>query len=262
MQRNQSFQLLSGSDSHIERIRRIARAGIYYALTGYKHSGERVHPRFVTKNYVNHVKVYQYVSQFVSGKTVLDVGCGVGYGTDLLARRASRAIGFDLSREAITEAFNLFPTGEYYVMDAEDIQFPDSSFDVIVSTENLEHLANQKKHLKELSRVIRKDGLCFIATPNPELFVGINNPHHVKENTYSELKDLMHERFHEVEIIEPLTLPDTPAGMDARDERFSSGDHGTIVTEDLYVFGNRIDQTYLSNTHSFHCFARYPITRP
>jgi len=232
---------------------------LYYFLTGYWNTGERLHPFFVTNNYINHLRVYQYVGQFTKGKQVLDVGCGVGYGTALLSRNASRCVGIDLSQIAVNEAFRLYPSAEFLKMDAENMAFPPESFDVIISTENFEHLLNQAKHVQELARVVRKSGFCFIATPNPELFAGHHNPFHTKENTYSELRDLFSQRFREVEIIEPTRIPENPVGRAAREERFARGEHGKVVTPDLEIFGQKVDQTFLSNTHSFNCFARNPI---
>jgi hypothetical protein len=91
------------------------------------------------------------------------------------------------------------------------------------------------------------------------LFVGLNNPFHTKENTYSELRDLLLQSFRIVLIIEPTRIPINPVGRAARDERFARGEHGTVVTPNLEVFGRIVDQTFLSNTHSFHCFCQEPI---
>lgn len=253
------FEHFPGDQSFTRRARIKAQKVLYYLLTGYWNTGERLHPFFVTNNYVNHLRVYQYVSQFTRGKHVLDVGCGVGYGTALLARTASRAVGIDISQKAVNEAFRLYPAGEFLRMDAEAMTFPAASFDVIVSTENFEHLPNQAKHVRELARVLRDDGMCFIATPNPELFIGQNNPFHTKENTYAELRDLLRQGFREVEIVEPTRVPVNAAGRAEHEERFARGEHGKLVTPDLEIFGKRMDQTFLSNTHSFHCFARGPI---
>ncbi len=249
---------IPGSDSIPQRIRIKAQKVLYYLATGYWNTGERLHPFFVTNNYINHLRVYQYVAQFTRNKQVLDVGCGVGYGTALLSRTAARAVGIDLSQKTVNEAFRLYPAAEFLRMDAEAMTFPPRSFDVIVSTENLEHLPHQAKHVQELARVVREDGMCFIATPNPELFVGLNNPYHTKENTYAELKTLLLEGFREVDIIEPTRVPSNPVGLAARQARFARGEHGTVVTPNLQVFGHTVDQTFLSNSHSFHCFARGP----
>jgi hypothetical protein len=121
-------------------------------------------------------------------------------------------------------------------------------------------LPNQARHVDELARVVRKDGFCFIATPNPELFEGLDNPYHTKENTYSELRDLFSRRFREVVIVEPTRIPTSPVGLAAHQERFAKGERGVGVTKELEIFGRRIDQRYLSNTHSFHCFVRDPIS--
>ena len=254
-----AFEHFPGDQSLSRRARVKAQKILYYFLTGYWNTGERLHPFFVTNNYVNHLRVYQYISQFTAGKRVLDVGCGVGYGTALLARTAARAVGIDISQKAVNEAFRLYPAGEFLRMDAENMTFPAETFDVIVSTENFEHLPNQAKHVRELARVVRNDGFCFVATPNPELFVGQNNPFHTKENTYTELRDLLSQSFREVEIVEPTRVPTNPAGRAAHDERFVRGEHGKLVTPDLEIFGRRVDQTFLSNTHSFHCFVRGAI---
>jgi 2-polyprenyl-3-methyl-5-hydroxy-6-metoxy-1,4-benzoquinol methylase len=254
-----AFEHFPGDQSIARRARIKAQKVLYYFLTGYWNTGERLHPFFVTNNYVNHLRVYQYISQFTAGRQVLDVGCGVGYGTALLARNAARAVGIDISQKAVNEAFRLYPAGEFLQMDAEAMSFPDRSFDLIVSTENFEHLPDQARHVRELARLVRPDGFCFVATPNPELFVGQNNPFHTKENTYAELRDLFSLGFREVEIIEPTRIPVNPAGRAAREERFARGEHGTLVTPDLKIFGKKVDQTFLSNTHSFHCFARGPV---
>lgn len=253
------FEHFPGDRSAVRRARIKGQKILYYLMTGYWNTGERLHPFFVTNNYVNHLRVYQYVSQFTGGRQVLDVGCGVGYGTALLARTASRAVGIDISQKAINEAFRLYPAGEFLRMDAEAMEFSARSFDFVVSTENFEHLPNQAKHVRELARVLRDDGVCFIATPNPELFIGQNNPFHTKENTYAELRDLLRQGFREVDIVEPTRVPVNAAGRAAQEERFARGEHGKLATAELEIFGRRVDQTFLSNTHSFHCFAKGPV---
>jgi SAM-dependent methyltransferase len=254
-----AHQHLPEGTSIMDRFRGKGQRVLYYLITGYWESGERVHPLFVTNNYVNHLRVYQYIRQFVANREVLDVGCGTGYGTSLLGRSASRAVGIDISLGAIKEAYRLYPECELFQMDAEELKFPNESFDVAISTENFEHLPNQAKHVAELARVIRKNGFAFIATPNPELSVGVNNPFHVKENTYSELEELLSSRFRGVEIVEPSHAPRHPKGRAAQEERFSKGHRGKMAVPGLEIFGKRVDTRFLSNSHSFHCFVRDPI---
>ncbi len=225
---------------------------LYLLKTGYWVDGERVIPDIPDENFENHFKVYRFVRQLAVGKDVLDVGCGTGYGTDHLAEVARSAVGVDLSRSAIRWARKRYPQGRYMEMDVQDLKFPNDSFDLLVSSENFEHLPEQAKHVGELARVLRPDGICFVASPNPWMFIGIDNPHHVKENSYDELRALFTPHFGEVAIVANSLNPPTPEGRDLQAQRWPSGKIGDPLPSGL-------DTTWLSNTHSYFCFLRSPI---
>jgi SAM-dependent methyltransferase len=227
------------------KVRRASRRGSHFLKTGYWHTHERVNPDFPDANFVNHFKVYKFTAQFVQGKRVLDVGSGTGYGSDYLARFASSVIGIDYSESAIRVSKARYSRPEFRVMDAHKLEFPDSSFDFIISTENFEHLSGQAAHLRELGRVLAPGGMALIATPNPEVSGGPNK-FHFKENSYEELRELLGPVFGKVEILEN-SLPhnlDRPHGKDP-------------ASEPLLIFAQPVDKTYLSNTHSFFCFCRH-----
>ena len=153
--------------------------------------------------------------------------------------------GIDISRAAIRFAEKRFKKPIFRVMDAHVLEFPDASFDLVVSTENFEHLRDQRSHLRELRRVLAPGGLCFIAAPNPEMFQGVYNPYHEKENTFAELSQLLKGAFSEFIILENM-LPhkqDRPHGVPPD-------------IDPLVIFGLEIDKTWLSNTHSFFMFCR------
>jgi ubiquinone/menaquinone biosynthesis C-methylase UbiE len=228
----------------------------YFLRTGYWQTRERVNPDFPDDNFQNHFKVYRFISQWAGGGDVLDVGCGTGYGTAYLAKTANSVIGIDLSRAAIRLATQRYPAHLFRVMDAQQLSFPNESFDLIVSTENFEHLADQAHHLRELRRVLRPNGLGFIATPNPEMFVGIRNPYHTKENSFAELTALFAPIFREHLIVENSLEPATDEGARQQTKRWENGQKG-ISSDQLYsVFAKTIDRRFLSNTHSFFCFVR------
>ena len=225
------------------RTRHLLTSSIYFARTGYWHNGERVNPDFPGENFINHRKVYLFFSQLVSNKIVLDVGCGTGYGTAIFAEHAAQAIGIDNSNSAISFAKRRYPKADFVRMNAQQLRFPDAAFDLIFSSENFEHLPDQASHLRELRRVLKRDGLCFIATPNPEAFAGNKpNPWHTKENTYQELTELFRPVFKDFVIVENSLSGKLDRGLTLRDS--------------LVVFGHTLDTTHLSNTHSFFCFLR------
>ena len=77
--------------------RRLSRA-LYAYRDGYQQTGERVNPDFADENFRNHLRFYQFASQFVRGKEVLDCGCGTGYGSALLADSGAKSVlGIDFS---------------------------------------------------------------------------------------------------------------------------------------------------------------------
>jgi SAM-dependent methyltransferase len=222
-----------------------------FLRTGYYSRGERVNPDVPNSNFQNHFKVYRFMQQFAIQKDVIDIGCGTGYGTAHLAEVASSIIGIDISEPAIKWARKRYPGVRFARMDAQRLQFPDRSFDLIVSTENFEHLADQKCHVKELARVLRRDGLCFVATPNPEMSIGAHNPYHTKENSFEELMELFLGHFQKVTILENMLEPPTKLGQAMRTRRIEKGCFGLKTLDN-------IDTTWLHNTHSFFCFCRQP----
>ena len=80
-----------------------------------------------------------------SGKRVLDMGCGYGWHCIHAARQGAAAVlGFDLSEKmlAVARKKTDFPQVEYRRMSMEDIDFPDGSFDVVLSSLALHYVAD------------------------------------------------------------------------------------------------------------------------
>jgi ubiquinone/menaquinone biosynthesis C-methylase UbiE len=235
----------------IGKIRKQGLRIYQFLRTGYYSRGERVSPDIPDSNFQNHFKVYRFMEQFAMQKDIIDVGCGTGYGTAHLAMYAKSIVGIDISNSAIEWATNRYPGVRYVQMDAQQLEFPNQSFDLIVSTENFEHLTDQKRHVQELARVLRPDGFCFVATPNPEMSGEIRNPYHTKENSFNELMELFVRNFESVAILENSLAPDTVEGQEARKARKEAGNMGLIALSE-------VDNTWLHNTHSFFCFCREP----
>ncbi len=234
--------------------------GAYALRTGYWHTPERCCPDFPDENFLNHSKVYRFASQFCVGGKVLDVGCGTGYGTACLAESAKLGVGIDLSRQALHWARKRYGSlkAQFLRMSAESLSFADRSFDFIVSTENFEHLRDHRANLREMSRIITDDGMLFLATPNPEMFVGVDNPHHTREFRYDELLQIVQEFFCECLVSENLLQPLTEEGRHMKEQRKKRGALGINLAVNPFLWGKSVDTTWLSNTHSFFCFARGP----
>src|SRR5262249_29062488 len=143
-------------------------------------------------------------------------------------------------------------------MNAEYLQLPDKSFDFVISTENFEHLHNQGGNLREMSRVLRDDGMLLLATPNREAFLNLKNSYHTHELVYEELRHMMQECFGACLIVENLHEAPTAEGRRMKKERMAKGEIGIDLSKHPFLWEKRIDTTWISNTHSFLCFARFP----
>jgi ubiquinone/menaquinone biosynthesis C-methylase UbiE len=111
-----------------------------------------------------------------AGLDVLDVACGTGNLAIPAARTGARVIGVDIAENLLVQARaraaaeNLNATFQYG--DAEALQFPDASFDVVVSMYGAMFAPRPEVVARELVRVVRPGGLIAMANWTPEGFVG------------------------------------------------------------------------------------------
>jgi len=139
-----------------------------------------------------HLARYAFARPFVASGRVLDVACGSGYGLSLLGQAGARPFGVDVSMAAALEARGCNLEARVLVADGTKLPFQDRSFDAIVSFETIEHLQNRGGFVRELSRVLRDEGLLILSTPNAIHTRPLNgkpqNPFHCYEYTPEELR--------------------------------------------------------------------------
>ena len=106
----------------------------------------------------------------LADKTVLDVGCGNGVYTLNIAKLAQTAIGMDIARDGLREAREdaekLKVTAQFAIANAECLPIRDSSCDVVLVMEALEHIQNPETTLKEAKRVLKSQGYLVVSVPN------------------------------------------------------------------------------------------------
>ena len=115
-------------------------------------TGERVVPGQVDTDLWNeHFARYAFASRLARGKRVLDLGCGTGYGSAELSRQAATVTGLDVSADAVEFAREKFvaPGLEFVEGSATEVALADSSYDLIVAFEVIEHLKDWRKLLAE-----------------------------------------------------------------------------------------------------------------
>jgi MPBQ/MSBQ methyltransferase len=105
-----------------------------------------------------------------AGATLLDVGCGIGGSSRILARDYGFAVtGVTISPKQVARAKELTPpdlNARFLVDDAMDLSFPDESFDVVWSIEAGPHMPDKAVFARELLRVLKPGGVLVVADWN------------------------------------------------------------------------------------------------
>jgi SAM-dependent methyltransferase len=171
-------------------------------------TGERTLPGIPREKYwfARHLVAYEFAATMSSGKRVIDIGCGEGYGPSLLSVTAAEVLGIDIAPEVVAHARRTYqrPRLSFEVMDVNLLQVPSGSFDLAVSFQVVEHLVDECGYFAEVARVLASDGSALITTPNRlTISPGSSkpiNPFHLREYTPGEFVDVLSGHFESVEI--------------------------------------------------------------
>jgi SAM-dependent methyltransferase len=130
-----------------------------------------------------HLARYEFAARRARPGRVLDMACGVGYGTRLLADRAAGArevLGVDRSPEAVGYAAGRYARPGVRFVVADALAFEDAQgFDTVVSLETVEHVADPERLLDRLVAALRPGGVLVASVPTtPSADV---NPHHLHD---------------------------------------------------------------------------------
>ena len=154
-----------------------------------------------------HLHRYAYATQFVQNKRVLDLACGEGYGSYLLAKTAKSVAGIDIDNNSIKHARNKYikQNLEFRVGSITEIPIDgERLFDVAVCFEALEHIEDHQKLLSEVKRLLTPEGVFIVSTPNKTVYSDepqFNNPFHVHELYFDEFRELLEKYFKNVKFL-------------------------------------------------------------
>jgi SAM-dependent methyltransferase len=140
------------------------------------------------------VFAYRIAASMVTG-TVVDAGCGEGYGTAILSGRAGRVVGVDIDGPTLSHASYAYPASGFVRGDLGRLPLVEGSVDAIVSLQAIEHLDDPDAFLEGCKRALKPDGLLIVSTPNRATFPAGINPFHSHEYDAAELAELLKTRF-------------------------------------------------------------------
>lgn len=172
-------------------------------MSDFEFTGERFVPGVPGEIAHEHWHRYAFARRFVAGKRTLDVACGEGYGSALLAGAARSVVGVDVSAEVVAHASSRYrdrPNLRYEVGSAAQLPLPDASVDAVVSFETIEHLPrdDQARMVAEIARVLTPEGVLILSAPNPVEYSAkrnYRNPFHLHEPARDELEAMIAAHF-------------------------------------------------------------------
>jgi 2-polyprenyl-3-methyl-5-hydroxy-6-metoxy-1,4-benzoquinol methylase len=170
-------------------------------------TGERTLPDVPEENYWfrRHLAVYEWIAARVAGKRMVDMACGEGYGSDVLAASAASVVGVDANPEAHEHARLRYvrPNLRYERDLVESFAEP---CDAVVFLQTIEHVQDAGAILEHFKSMLAPGGIAYISTPNlltlaPPGAEKSDNPWHVREYRAAEFRALCEAHFERVELL-------------------------------------------------------------
>ncbi len=172
-------------------------------------TGERTLPDVPAENYWfrRHLAVYEWIAARVRGLRVIDMACGEGYGSDVLARVAAEVIGVDANPEAHEHA-RLRYRRPNLRFERDLVETYAAPADAVVFLQTIEHLQDPTavlEHFRSLVSASGAAGTVFVSTPNvltlaPAGAPRSDNPWHVHEYRCAEFEELCRGTFSAVAL--------------------------------------------------------------
>ena len=104
-----------------------------------------------------------YLNKDIKNMRILDIGTGHGVIANYIASLNNEVISVDVKNSVCLESEQLF---KLQLVDNEYLPFENDSFDIVISNHVIEHVNDQHLHLREIHRVLKRDGVCYFAVPN------------------------------------------------------------------------------------------------
>jgi SAM-dependent methyltransferase len=170
-------------------------------------TGERTLPDVPEENYWfrRHLAVYEWIAARVGGLRVLDMACGEGYGSDVLARSAASVVGVEANPEAYEHARLRYRRSNLRFARGLVETFCEQA-DAVVFLQTIEHLEDPVAVLEHFGSLLEGRGPVYVSTPNvltlaPRGAARSDNPWHVHEYRAKEFEELCRGCFKSVAML-------------------------------------------------------------
>jgi 2-polyprenyl-3-methyl-5-hydroxy-6-metoxy-1,4-benzoquinol methylase len=154
-----------------------------------------------------HMSRYIFAAKYAKDKNVLDLGCGVGSGSAVLIKKgASSVVGGDKSTDALAFFVKHYRQKDLSAvcLSGDSLPFCSEKFDLIVAFEVIEHVDKYKTLLEECHKILKKDGVLLLSTPNKRVdLIWRSKPQgafHVHEFFPEEIVEIVCKRNFEIKV--------------------------------------------------------------
>jgi SAM-dependent methyltransferase len=168
-------------------------------------TGERTLPDVPEENYWfrRHLVVYEWIAARAHGRRVVDLACGEGYGSAVLAETAASVVGVDANPEAYEHA-RLKYQGVGFERNMIELWAGD--VDCVVFLQTIEHVQDPDAVLEHVRELIGPKGVAYVSTPNvltlaPKGAERSGNPWHVREYRAEDYRALCERHFGSVDLL-------------------------------------------------------------
>lgn len=180
-------------------------------------TGERVLPDIPEWAWCYQAHLFGYddlLTRMPPGASVLDLGCGEGYGPARLATRAEHVVATDVAFDAVAHAARKYVRSNlsFAASDATQLPFAHDVFDVVCSLQVIEHFTDTERHLAEVFRVLKPGGFYYVTTPNIAKMgeAERDNPYHVRDFDAPDLEASLRRVFDDVTMEGMFYVEDSP----------------------------------------------------
>ncbi len=169
-------------------------------------TGERTLPDVAAENYWyrRHLVVYEWIAARVGGLRVIDMACGEGYGSAVLARQAASVVGVDANPEAHEHARLRYRAANLR-FERDLIERFSEPADAVVFLQTIEHVEDPAPVLEHMRSLVGPRGFVYVSTPNvltlaPAGAERSGNPWHVHEYRCDEFEALCRSHFGSLQL--------------------------------------------------------------
>lgn len=102
----------------------------------------------------------------LSGKLAIDMGCGTGRFSAKLIERGARVVSSDIGHSLVAQSMLKNPSAWGLQTSLESLGLAESSFDLVICTEVIEHTPNPRESVHELMRILKPEGVLILTVPH------------------------------------------------------------------------------------------------